>query len=50
MLAQGKEESGSTITAAGAMQQKNGSYSAYIANAGDSRGLLIRRTLQCKKV
>jgi serine/threonine protein phosphatase PrpC len=39
----GKEESGSTCVTAGIRRQGDGKFACFIANAGDSRGVLIRR-------
>lgn len=40
------ESSGATCVVAGVRKQQDGRYACYLANAGDSRGLLIRRTSQ----
>jgi serine/threonine protein phosphatase PrpC len=42
-LDNGKEQSGSTCVVAGCRKQADGKYSCFVANAGDSRGLMIRR-------
>jgi serine/threonine protein phosphatase PrpC len=39
----GKEDSGSTCVTAGVRRQGDGKFACFIANAGDSRGILVRR-------
>jgi serine/threonine protein phosphatase PrpC len=39
----GKEDSGSTCVTAGVRRQGDGKFACFVANAGDSRGILVRR-------
>jgi serine/threonine protein phosphatase PrpC len=39
----GKEESGSTCVTAGIRRQGDGKFACFVANTGDSRGILLRR-------